>query len=118
MHKFIATIVTLALLFIAAPAVAGLDDFVKGANGVATSPLDIAAGLVEPERLFDMADINEYLASVNVVTDRVGGFAVGLKNFGERLGLGLADCLTFMITEKVEGPFSPDPRFEVLSSVE
>jgi hypothetical protein len=117
---FAATIAALALLVVGVPmtASAGGDDLVKGVNGVVTSPLDAALGLVETKRLVDMGQLHEKLAPVNVVTDRLGGAGFGLFTAVKRAALGLVDVVTFPITEKVKGPHSPDARYRVFEKVE
>ena len=117
MSKIVATLVVVAMLFVASPAVAGVGDLVKGVNGVVTSPLDIVHGLVEPVRLVDVGKLHPKLDVVNVVTDRIGGVGVGVVNSVKRVVLGLVDVVTFLATEKVKGPFSPDLKYSVLDAV-
>ena len=118
MSKIVATLAVVAMTFVmASPAVAGVDDLVKGVNGVVTAPLDIVHGLVEPVRVVDVGKLHPKLDVVNVVTDRIGGVGVGIVNSVKRVVLGLVDVVTFPATEKVSGPFSPDLKYSVLDAV-
>jgi len=106
-----------AMLFVASPAVAGCDDLVAGANGILTAPLDVAHGFVTPSTVVDFGALNERLAVVNIVTDRIGGVAVGVFNAARRAVLGAVDVVTFPVTEQITGPFSPALRFSVVDAV-
>ena len=109
MRHFVAAMAVVGLLMVGSPAVAGVNDLANGVNSIVTSPLDLAAGLVEPYRYFDAK-------KANVVTDRVGGVVKGVENFAKRLVLGLVDVVTFPATELVKGSYSPDARFRVLGA--
>jgi hypothetical protein len=117
MSKFVATMAVVAMLFVASPAVAGVSDAVNGANGILTAPLDVAYGLVTPSTVVDFGALSSRLAFVNIVTDRIGGVAVGVYTAARRAVLGAVDVATFPVTSQVTGPFSPALRFSVVDAV-
>lgn len=95
MPKFVATLAAVVMMFVASPAVAGLDKLADGVTAVATSPLEVVAGAQEPVRIVDMGKIHPSLEKLNVVTDRVGGVVAGVAKALEKAVLGLVDVVTF-----------------------
>ena len=109
MRKVVAAMAMSVMLLVASPSFAGVNNLVEGVNGIATAPLDIVAGLVEPHQYVD-------LGPANILTDRVGGVVNGVLTAAERIVRGAVDVLTFPITEAVKGGHSMDARFDLLGA--
>ena len=109
MRKTVAAMAMAVMLLVASPSFAGVNNLVEGVNGIATAPLDIVAGLVEPHRYID-------LGPANFVTDRIGGVVAGVLKAAERAVRGAVDVVTFPITSLVRGGYSMDARFDFLGA--
>lgn len=114
MRTLVAALAVMALLVVGSPAVAGVGDLVNGVNGIVTSPLDSAHGLLEPVRVLDMGDVYSKLEKANVVTDRISGVALGLFTTGNRALRGAGDIVTFPVTKYIPGGFSLPARYEAI----
>ena len=114
MRKFAALFMTLGLMFIAAPAHAGTDDLIKGANGIATSVLDPVFGVIAGDAdVFPSVGFADPI--VGPVLNRVGGLVTGAITGLNRAATGAFDCATFPITEAVGGAYSPEARVTLIS---
>ena len=109
MRKFAAILMTLGLLTLASPALAGTSDLVAGLNGVATAPLDAFFGVVEGDDT-----VLPSLGFADPVVTRMVGLVTGSIEGFIRALLGGADAATFLFTDAVGGPFSPDARVDLV----
>jgi hypothetical protein len=111
MRKTVAAMAMSVMLLLATPSFAGVNNLVDGVNGIATAPLDVVAGLVEPHRYVD-------LGPANMVTDRIGGVVAGVLKAAERVVRGAVDVVTFPVTNLVKGGHSMDARFDLLGAAD
>jgi len=113
MHKFAAILITLGLLTLATPALAGSSDLAAGVNGVATSVFDPIFGVIEGDDT-----VLPSLGFADPVVTRVVGLVTGSIDGFVRALTGGFDAATFLITDHVGGPYSPDARVDLVDVVD
>jgi len=113
MRNFAAVLMVLGLLTLATPALAGSSDLTAGLNGVATAPLDAVFGVIEGD-----SSVLPSLGFADPVVTRVVGLVTGSIDGLVRGLTGGFDAATFLITDHVGGPYSPDARVDLVDIVD
>ncbi len=112
MNRFAAILMALGLLTLATPAMAGNSDLIAGLNGVATAGLDPVFGVILGDNT-----IFPSLGFADPVATRVAGLITGTIDGAYRAATGAFDAATFLFTDEVGGPYSPDARVDIFDLV-
>ena len=112
MRKLSALLTILGLLTLATPVMAGTSDLVAGVNGVATAALDPVFGLINGDNT-----VVPSLGFADPVVTRIVGLGTGLVCGAVRAVTGAVDAATFLFTEQVGGPYSPDAKIDLVDNL-